>query len=53
MNLATPLSELLLSNLIYLVELRAAKDVTDVIKEEAPPEVNFLTVWHFLEGLPN
>ena len=36
-NLATPLSELLLSNLIYLVELRAAKGVTDVVKEDKPP----------------
>ena len=26
----------------------AAGFVADVVKEEAPPEVNFLTVWHYL-----
>ena len=31
----------------------AAGVVADVVIEEKPPEGNFLTVWHFLKGLPN
>ena len=47
-NLATSLVELL-----PLLLYGAAEVMADVVTEEKPPEVNFLTVWHFLKGLPN
>ena len=48
LNLATSLVELL-----PLLLFGAAEVMADVVTEEKPPEVNFLTVWHFLKGLPN
>ena len=47
-NLATSLVQLL-----PLLLHGAAEVMADVVIEEKPPEVNFLTVWHFLKGLPN
>ena len=47
-NLAISLVELL-----PLLLFGAAEVMADVVTEEKPPEVNILTVWHFLKGLPN
>ena len=47
-NLATSLVQLL-----PLLLNGTAEVMADVVTEEKPPEVNFLTVWHFLKGLPN
>ena len=47
-NLATSLVQLL-----PLLLNGAAEVMADVVIEDKPPEVNFLTVWHFLKGLPN